>query len=144
MAVKKQTTAVQPKNGHPTLASKEEAKTGKVSIEARIDSLLDFADNKTKAVASVNIGGIFAIHKIRIMDSKNGLFVAMPSYGYVDAQGEKQFKSYCHPITAEARIELISKVMGAYEQALAEQQTMQDGTAEDISGAELQSAAQQM
>ncbi|MCM1286915.1 MAG: SpoVG family protein [Clostridium sp.] len=144
MAVKKQTTAAQPKNGHRALASKEEAKTGKVSIEARIDSLLDFADNKTKAVASVNIGGIFAIHKIRIMDSKNGLFVAMPSYGYVDAQGEKQFKSYCHPITAEARIELISKVMGAYEQALVEQQNMQDGTAEDISEAELQSAAQQM
>lgn len=144
MAVKKQTIAAQPKNGHQPLVSKEEAKTGKVSIEARIDSLLDFADNKTKAVASVNIGGIFAIHKIRIMDSKNGLFVAMPSYGYVDAQGEKQFKSYCHPITAEARIELISKVMGAYEQVLAEQQTMQDGTAEDISEAELQSAAQQM
>lgn len=144
MAVKKQTTNTQSESGHKGSAPKGESKTGRLIMEARIDRLLDFDDNKTKAMASVNIGGAFAIHKIRIMDSKKGLFVAMPSYGYVDAQGEKQFKSYCHPITADARMELISKVMEAYEQALAEQQTMQETTPESISENEMQSMEQQM
>lgn len=144
MAVKKQTTATPPKSGHKALDSKGEPKTGKLLIEAKIDSLFDFSDNKTKAMASINIGGVFAIHKIRIMDSKNGLFVAMPSYGYVDAQGEKQFKSYCHPITAEARTELIAKVMEAYRQTLAEQQTMQAAELENGLENAMESMEQQM
>lgn len=144
MAVKKQTTTTQAEGGRKGSAPKGETKTGRLLIEARIDRLVDFDDNKTKAMASINIGGIFAIHKIRIMDSKKGLFVAMPSYAYVDAQGEKQFKSYCHPITADARMELISKVMEAYEQALAEQQTMQETAPENASENEMQSMEPQM
>lgn len=144
MAVKKQKTTTQSEGGRKDSAPKGEPKMGRLLIEARIDRLIDFDDNKTKAMASINIGGIFAIHKIRIMDSKKGLFVAMPSYAYVDAQGEKQFKSYCHPITADARMELISKVMEAYEQALAEQQTMQEAAPENIPESEIQSIEQQM
>lgn len=144
MAVKKQITTTQSEGGRKDSAPKGEPKTGRLLIEARIDRLVDFDDNKTKAMASINIGGVFAIHKIRIMDSKKGLFVAMPSYAYVDAQGEKQFKSYCHPITADARMELISKVMEAYEQALVEQQTMQEAATENVPENEMQSMESQM
>ncbi|MBQ9750250.1 MAG: SpoVG family protein, partial [Clostridia bacterium] len=49
------------------------------SIDVRIDSLVDYEGSKTKAFASANIGGAFAIHGLRVMDSEKGLFVSMPS-----------------------------------------------------------------
>ena len=45
------------------------------SVSVRIDRLIDYEDSKLKAVASANIGGAFAIHGIRVVDSQKGLFV---------------------------------------------------------------------
>ena len=44
------------------------------AVTARIDRMVDFEGSKTKAIASANIGGAFAIHGIKIMDSDKGLF----------------------------------------------------------------------
>lgn len=64
MAAKKQT------------ASKGATQKPKVpSIDARIDRLVNREDSSIKAIASVNIGGAFAIHGIRVIDSQKGLFV---------------------------------------------------------------------
>lgn len=48
-------------------------------INARIDNLVNLEKSKTKAFASVTIGGAVAIHGIRVMNSSKGLFVAMPA-----------------------------------------------------------------
>ena len=56
----------------------KEQKRSTPNISARIDRLVDYENSKVKAVASVNIGGAFAIHGIRVIDSQKGLFVQMP------------------------------------------------------------------
>ena len=38
--------------------------SAKTSISARIDRMVDFSNSKVKAVASVTIGGAFAVHGI--------------------------------------------------------------------------------
>lgn len=57
------------------------------------------------------------------MNSRKGLFVAMPASNYVDENGETKFSEIAHPIFKEARDLLNSKVMEAYHQALDEQQS---------------------
>lgn len=87
-------------------------------IEARIDRLLS-GEGKTKAFASATIGGAFAIHGIRIIDSEKGIFISMPQESYTK-NGEKKYTDTFHPITAEARTALIEAVDAAYAQALEE------------------------
>ena len=111
-------------------------------INARIDSLVDLENCNTKAFASVTVGGAIAIHGIRVMNSRKGLFVAMPASNYVDENGETQFSALAHPISKESRDMLNSKVMEAYHQALDEQQS-EDET-EDMSENESESFTQKM
>lgn len=89
------------------------------SISARIDRLVDYENSKVKAIASVNIGGAFAIHGLRVIDSQKGLFVQMPQNSF-QRGGKTEYSDIFHPITAEARSELNTKVLEAYEQKLAE------------------------
>jgi len=60
--------------------------------------------------ASVTINDAFAINGVKIMDSKNGPFVAMPSAR--DGRGE--FRDICFPTTKEGREALNTVVMDAY------------------------------
>lgn len=89
------------------------------SISVRIDRLVDYDNSKLKAIASVNIGGAFAIHGLRVIDSQKGLFVQMPQNSF-QRDGKTEYSDIFHPITAEARSELNSKVLEAYEQELTE------------------------
>ena len=66
---------------------------------------------RVKGIASITIDDSFVVHDIKIIDTQNGLFVAMPSRK--TPAGE--FKDIAHPINAEAR-ELIQKaVINEYE-----------------------------
>ena len=67
-------------------------------------------EKKMKAVATVTIDDAFAVHDIKVIEGKNGLFVAMPNRK--DADGE--YKDIVHPVSAEAREELISRVLDEY------------------------------
>lgn len=111
------------------MANKKEQKQANPNITARIDRLVDQEDSNVKAYASVNIGGIFAVHGIKVIDSVKGIFVSMPSNSY-KKDGKMQYSEICHPITAEARNELIDKVTEAYELKLSEEQNM-DNMPED-------------
>lgn len=90
-------------------------------VRVKIQKLFDNENSKLRAIASVTIGGAFAAHGIRVMDSDKGLFVSMPSSSY-KSQGETKYQDIFHPITAEARQHLNESVLTAYDQALAEQQ----------------------
>lgn len=110
-------------------APKAAQKPKNPSIHVRIDRLNDYEGSNVKAFASANIGGAFAVHGIKVVDSpKKGLFVSMPSNSYTDADGNTKYSDVFHAITAEARTELNEKVMEAYEQTLEEQQ---DETADE-------------
>lgn len=101
------------------------------SIQVRIDRLNDYEGSSVKAFASANIGGAFAIHGIRVLDSQKGLFVSMPQNSYTDGQGNKKYSDIFHAITAEARTELNDKVLEAYEQKLKEEQGEDEAESED-------------
>lgn len=95
----------------------KEQKPSLPSISARIDHLVDRENSKLRAIASVNIGGAFSIHGLRVIDSQKGLFVQMPQNSFQKG-GKTEYSDIFHPVTSEARVELCSKVLDAYEQKL--------------------------
>ncbi|MFR8334702.1 MAG: SpoVG family protein [Oscillospiraceae bacterium] len=109
-----------------TKKKQQEATTPQV--EARIDRLMD-GDFKTKAFASATIGGAFAVHGIRVIESDKGRFISMPQDSY-KKNGETKYNDTFHAITAEARNALVDAVNDAYEQKLQERQE-QKGDAPD-------------
>jgi stage V sporulation protein G len=66
---------------------------------------------KMKAVVSITLDDQFVIHDIKIIESQNGLFIAMPSRKTPDGE----FKDIAHPINAETREMLQTTILGKYE-----------------------------
>lgn len=87
-----------------------------VTVEARAYPLAEPKD-KLVANASVTIGGIVAIHGIRVFDGDKGLFAAMPS-----AKVNGEYKDIAHPVTGDLRKQLNAAVVAAYKEALAEKE----------------------
>ena len=68
--------------------------------------------NRLKAVASITIEGVFAVHELRIIEGNNGLFVAMPSRQSIDGN----FRDIAHPINAETRKYIEDVVIEKYNE----------------------------
>ena len=136
MAAKKGTKKEAAKQT-PKALEKAQGQGGKTSnLNVRIDRLINRENSNVKAIASLTIDG-FAVHGFKIMDSQNGLFVAMPSNSFTDGKGETQYSDIFHPITKESREDLIGKMKTAYEKALEESQNEgQDQTEEEEEGLE--------
>lgn len=66
-------------------------------------------ESHTKAVASVTIDDALVVHDIKVIEGKNGLFVAMPSKKVGD-----RFVDISHPITAHSRLALFDAVLNEY------------------------------
>jgi len=66
---------------------------------------------KMKALASITIDGEFVVHDLRIIEGRNGLFVAFPSR----RTPEGEYRDICYPITRECRKNIEAFVLGAYE-----------------------------
>ena len=107
----------------PKESEKKTEVTGKISITARIDKLIDKPDSNLKAIASINLGEGFAVHGFKIMDSQNGLFISMPNTSYTDGGGNTKYNDTFHPITKESREDLIHAIKTEYEQALERKQS---------------------
>ena len=71
-------------------------------------------ENRLKAFASIVIDDAFAIHELRILDGREGLFVAMPSRLVHD----DVYRDIAHPVTSEARFAIEQAVLEAYEAAI--------------------------
>ena len=71
-------------------------------------------DEKLKAFATVTIDDCFVVRGLKIIQAARGLFVAMPSRRKPDGS----YQDVAHPINAQARAELESRVLGAYRDAL--------------------------
>lgn len=99
------------------------------ALSVRIDRMVDYENSSVRAIASANIGGAFAIHGIKVINSQKGLFVSMPQSSYQDRDGNTKYSDIFHPITTEARTGLKDAVLDAYEAKLAEVQE-QDGPEE--------------
>ena len=109
----------------PGNAQAQERRQDTPPITVRIDRMLDNGSTKTKAFASANIAGAFAIHGIRVIDSQKGLFVQMPQESY-QKNGRTEYSDIFHPVTADARTELYGAVLTAYEQSLRMRESAQE------------------
>ena len=67
------------------------------------------SENRMKAVASVTFDNEFVIHDIKVIESQNGLFIAMPSRKTPNGE----FKDIAHPINAETREKIQKAILEA-------------------------------
>ena len=72
-------------------------------------------DGRLRAVVSITIEDMLAVHDIKVVQGDERLFVAMPSRK--DENGV--FRDIVHPITPEARKLLEEMILDAYERQLA-------------------------
>lgn len=75
-------------------------------------------EGRLRAVISITIDGELAVHDIKVVQGDERLFVAMPSRK--DESGI--FRDIVHPISPEARQQIESQILEAYENHLAQQQ----------------------
>ena len=68
--------------------------------------------SKVVAVASVLFDDVFAVHDIRLLEGKNGLFIAMPSRKLYNGS----YKDVAHPINQEFRLILEQKIKEKYNE----------------------------
>lgn len=71
------------------------------------------ADGKLKAYVTVTFDDCFVVHNVKVIEGKNGAFIAMPSRK--TKTGE--YKDVAHPINSEFRNSLQERILEAYEQA---------------------------
>ena len=72
--------------------------------------LVNKEDNKLKAVASITIDDCFVVHDIKVNDSTEGAFIAMPSRKTNDGE----YKDIAHPLNTETRETLKTAILTAY------------------------------
>ncbi len=71
------------------------------------------SEGKMKAVVSVTFDNEFVVHDIKVIESQNGLFIAMPSRKTPDGE----FRDIAHPINTAAREKLQAIILESYQNA---------------------------
>ncbi len=76
------------------------------------------SEGKMKAVVSVTFDDEFVVHDIKVIESQNGMFIAMPSRK--TPSGE--FKDIAHPINAATREKVQKAIFEKYNAIVGEKQ----------------------
>lgn len=76
-------------------------------------------DSMLKAIASITIDNMLAVHDIRLLKTADKVFVAMPNRKL----GDGTYKDVTHPINAEGRKMIECAVIPAYEDYIASHST---------------------
>ena len=84
-------------------------------------------EEKLKAYATVTFDNAFVVRNLKVIQGKQGMFVAMPSRKLSDGS----YKDVAHPINNDMRDKIESKVMEAYKQK-ANDPNAQVGEREDV------------
>lgn len=69
------------------------------------------AGGSLKAYVSFLLNDSFAVHDVRIVEGKNGLFVAMPSRKNKNGK----FQDICYPTSDALRKEITKKILEEYQ-----------------------------
>ena len=83
----------------------------------RIDS-----EGKMKAVVSVTFDDEFVVHDIKVIESQNGMFIAMPSRKTPNGE----FKDIAHPINAATREKVQKAILERFSVVSEENQGVTD------------------
>lgn len=93
-------------------------------LYAKITKRVDQEDSNIKAYVNVTVEDAAIMRGLKVVEGKNGLFVTFPAKQAYDAEtkepkvdevGKPVYEDIIHPITAEAREELIKVVLEAYQ-----------------------------
>ena len=68
------------------------------------------AEGKLKAYVTITFDSCFVVHNVKIIEGQSGLFIAMPSR----KTSNGDYKDIAHPISADFRNALQSKIIGEY------------------------------
>ena len=85
------------------------------------------SEGKLRAYATVTFEDCFVIHNVKIIEGRNGVFIAMPSR--MTKTGE--YKDVAHPISSEFRNELQDRLLEAYHSHGVENQDSQSRSIQD-------------
>ena len=75
-------------------------------------------EGKLKAIVSITLENEFVVHDIKIIEGEKGLFIAMPSKKSADGE----YRDIAHPINYATREMIQSRILSAYEEALAQEE----------------------
>lgn len=78
------------------------------------------ADGKLRAYVTVTFDDCFVVHNVKVIEGKNGAFIAMPSRK--TKTGE--YKDVAHPINSDFRGVLQNRILEEYEKSLEDDSTM--------------------
>ena len=84
-------------------------------------------EGRLRAIVSITIDGMLAVHDIKVVQGEERLFIAMPSRK--DENGI--FRDIVHPILPEARKLIEDSVLDAYQKHLARMEIESQETASD-------------
>ena len=101
------------KNAKPRGNGQKKSEWGERTVEitdVRIRYLHD--GTKMKAVASITIDNALAIHDIKIIESSEKVFLAMPSRRLSDGT----YRDLVHPINAQVREMLQERILAMYKE----------------------------
>ena len=93
--------------------------------DIRIRRITD--ESKMRAVVSVTFDDQLAVHDIKVINTKDKLFIVMPSR----KNPEGTYRDIVHPITADFRAFLEKAVIEAYEAKLTEEELAASGVDAD-------------
>ena len=68
------------------------------------------SEGKLRAYVTVTFDNCFVVHNVKIIEGKDGLFIAMPS----KKTSTGEYKDVAHPISPEFRTELQNKILDEY------------------------------
>ena len=111
-----------------TAAPEQQSETRETRIGVSARVYLSRGSGPTLANATVDLGGEYAVKGLRVVQGKDGPFVAMPQR----RTGKGEYQDVVFPVTKEARERLVNTVLDAYEQAL--EQTAKQAEAPEQAG----------
>lgn len=85
-----------------------------MQFEVKVRKIID-DDKPLKAVCSVTMDGMFAVHNVRAIKTDKGCLIGMPPQSYTDKDGNEQRRDVFHPISSKARKAMEEAVIAAYE-----------------------------
>ena len=71
------------------------------------------SDGKLKAYVTVTFDNAFVIHNVKVIEGKNGAFIAMPSRRTKNGE----YKDVAHPIHSDFRNQMKDVILDAYDKA---------------------------
>jgi stage V sporulation protein G len=93
--------------------------------DIRIRKILQ--DGRLRAVVSLTLNNSLAVHDIKLVQGDERMFVAMPSRR--DESGT--FRDIIHPINPEARTQIETMILKAYDDYLANEQKSENDDKSD-------------